>query len=158
MTAVIINRPDFQIIRGGVWEWQAWIQFWTYCQGLPWLVLMSTQCRGRGRIIGSGFTKRYCLSKINQDWCFVSVRAEQWAGPGGDSRGRAWRPRHLEEIAGITIKPTFSTLSAITRVFSASCQLRGLSEDTLNNREVSWMNVSISIAHRVNNHSYVWQW
>ena len=64
-------------------------------------------------------------------------------------------PATLKRLPVLLSSQHFSTLSANTRVFSASCQLQGLSEDILNNREVSWTNVSISIAYRVNNHSHV---
>ena len=63
-------------------------------------------------------------------------------------------PATLKRLPVLLSSQHFSTQSSITRVFSASCQLQGLLEDILNNREVSLTNVSISIAHRVNYHSY----
>ena len=61
-------------------------------------------------------------------------------------------PATLKRLPVLLSSQHFSTQSSITRVFSASCQLQGLLEDILNNREVSLTNVSnsISIAHHVN--------
>ena len=46
-------------------------------------------------------------------------------------------PATLKRLPVLLSSQHFSTQSSITRVFSASCQLQGLSEDISNNREVS---------------------